>query len=404
MRIISSVFALLICLQLHAQDDAAGIRFFHGSFAELKAASASSGKPIFLDAYTTWCGPCKWMSKTVFTNGKVGEFYNEKFICAKFDMEEGEGLELASAFQVQAYPTLLFLNSNGEIIHQALGARDADGFLSLGRQALDPEKNLAGLKKKYRENPALFQAAYPYFQFLNESGISGMEEEIQRWFSSQPNTTWTDRSNWRMIFDFVQNPESPAFQHLVKERADFSSRYSADSVDLKLRKTYLMHLQLAARDGKLAAWKRDSADILRLKIRDGARFIASSKITLAGDNQELSLSRMMDYMKNYPSDDPDELNSYAWRMFEVSENPGQLAAAEAWAKKGLELSKGSYMIHDTYASLLFKNKKYKMAREEALKAIEQGKKEGADFKATENLLEEINWALSGSKPAAGKKR
>jgi hypothetical protein len=45
-----------------------------------------------------------------------------------------------------------------------------------------------------------------------------------------------------------------------------------------------------------------------------------------------------------------------------------------------------------------------MAREEALKAIEQGKKEGADFKATENLLEEINWALSGSKPAAGKKR
>ena len=403
MKFIATVFAVLFCLQLQAQD-APGIRFFHGSFSELKAASAASGKPIFLDAYTTWCGPCKWMSKNVFTSPEVGSLYNEKFVCAKFDMEDGEGVELAGRFQIQAYPTLLFLNSQGEIIHQALGARDEAGFLTLGRQALDPEKNLAGLRKEFQAKVVSFDAAYPYFKFLNESGISGLEEEADRWFAAQPKSSWTEPQNWRIIHDFIENPENTAFQHLVQARSDFSKRYSADSVDTKLRKTYLRHLQRAAQNGDLSAWKSDSSSIVQLKIRDGERVIASTKIILAGDNQELFLRRMMDYMNKFPSDDPEELNQFAWKMYEVSDDPKQLASAEEWARKGLQLSEGAYMIHDTYASLLFKNKKYKLAREEAGKAIAKGKSEGEDVSATENLIVQIDQALKPAKPAAKKKK
>ena len=398
----------LSCLQLQAQDFT-GIRFSQGTFTELKAQAAAAGKPIFIDAYTSWCGPCKWMSKTVFTQEEVGTFYNDKFICAKIDMEKGEGPELAKKYNVNAYPTLLYMNATGELFHQALGAHEAKAFIELGRKALDPENNMAGLQKKYRVNPSSFEAAYAYISYLSESGNPAAGAEVEQWFQAQPRASWTERPNWRMLFDFTENPASPAFQNLVASRAEFSKRYTADSVDTKLRKTLVMHIQRAAYDGDLDAWKSDSAVLVNMKINDGERFISSSRINLAGDNQQLVLTRIMDYMHSFPSENPDELNNYAWRMFESSEDPKQLLTAEGWAKKGLELSKGAYMIHDTYASLLFKNKKLLQAKAEATAAIERGKKDGEDVSGTEELLRKINTALSAKsetpvkKPATKKK-
>ena len=55
---------------------------------------------IFIDCYTSWCGPCKYMTETIFPQEKAGEFFNPKFVCVKFDMEKGEGPELAKRFVV----------------------------------------------------------------------------------------------------------------------------------------------------------------------------------------------------------------------------------------------------------------------------------------------------------------
>jgi uncharacterized protein YyaL (SSP411 family) len=52
-------------------------------------------KLIFVDAYASWCGPCKLMVKNIFPLKTVGDYYNSHFINAKIDMEKGEGIELA---------------------------------------------------------------------------------------------------------------------------------------------------------------------------------------------------------------------------------------------------------------------------------------------------------------------
>ena len=59
---------------------AQGIEFFHGTWVEALAEAKKQEKPIFVDAYTTWCGPCQMMSKNVFTHADVGAFFNENFI------------------------------------------------------------------------------------------------------------------------------------------------------------------------------------------------------------------------------------------------------------------------------------------------------------------------------------
>ena len=57
-----------------------GIVFEHVDFKQAKELAKAQNKLIFIDAYTTWCGPCKLMAKTVFTEKEVGDFYNSNFI------------------------------------------------------------------------------------------------------------------------------------------------------------------------------------------------------------------------------------------------------------------------------------------------------------------------------------
>ena len=106
---------LLIALALFTSLNAGaqGINFEHGTWDEILAKAGKEGKIVFMDAYTTWCGPCKMMSKSTFTDARVAEFYNKNFICAKIDMEKGEGPALSERYGVQAYPTLLFVNASG---------------------------------------------------------------------------------------------------------------------------------------------------------------------------------------------------------------------------------------------------------------------------------------------------
>lgn len=113
-----------------------GIQFTSISFEEALKLAKKEKKNIFLDAYASWCGPCKMLKKNIFTQKEVGDFYNSNFINMAIDMEQGEGPQLAQKYKVQAYPTLLFINHKGEVIGSALGYHQADEIISLGKKYL----------------------------------------------------------------------------------------------------------------------------------------------------------------------------------------------------------------------------------------------------------------------------
>lgn len=116
-------------------EEGAGIEFFHGTFADAKAKAKSEGKLIFVDAYTTWCGPCRAMASQTFPNPKVGEYFNANFVNVKMDMEAGEGPSFGQQYQVMAYPTLLFLDYTGAVKVKAIGAKGPDDLINVGKQA-----------------------------------------------------------------------------------------------------------------------------------------------------------------------------------------------------------------------------------------------------------------------------
>lgn len=112
------------------------IDFYEGTWKEALSEAKKSEKLIFLDLYATWCGPCKMMKYNSFQNQKVADFYNQKFINVEIDGESKLGNQLMRKYNLNSFPSLLFLNTQGEIVHGGLGYHSPSELLNLGKEAL----------------------------------------------------------------------------------------------------------------------------------------------------------------------------------------------------------------------------------------------------------------------------
>lgn len=115
-KLVLLFFYMFLIVQLIAQTN----------FQELNLAKAlekanSERKMVLVDCYTSWCGPCKIMASSILPLKEVGDFLNERFVCVKYDMEKGEGPEIAKKYGVEAYPTFLLLKADGTLIQSLVG-------------------------------------------------------------------------------------------------------------------------------------------------------------------------------------------------------------------------------------------------------------------------------------------
>lgn len=114
-----------------------GIQFESMTFEKAKKEALKSGKLIFIDAYTEWCGPCKRMAATSFQEQAVGDLFNANFINLKIEMEKSEeGPEIARQYGVKAYPTLIIVDGNGKIVKQSIGMKTGDQLIALANSVL----------------------------------------------------------------------------------------------------------------------------------------------------------------------------------------------------------------------------------------------------------------------------
>lgn len=114
------------------------------SMNEALAAQKKTPKKIFMDAYTTWCGPCKMLDRNTFSDKNVIKYINENYYAVKFNAEGTEEITykdftytnpnyrperkgrnaqhlFAHALKVNAYPNLVFFKEDGELIQAIPG-------------------------------------------------------------------------------------------------------------------------------------------------------------------------------------------------------------------------------------------------------------------------------------------
>jgi thioredoxin 1 len=113
------------------------INFIENSWTEALKQAARQNKYIFVDAYASWCGPCKMLKATTFKNNKVADFYNDNFVNVAIDMEKGQGPALAAEWGLQAYPTMIIFTSKGKPVSGTVGYIRPNDLIKFGVQALN---------------------------------------------------------------------------------------------------------------------------------------------------------------------------------------------------------------------------------------------------------------------------
>ena len=149
------LFALLctfLALPAMAQEGK-GIQFFKGSFAQALAKAKAEGKPLFVDFYAVWCGPCKKMEKQIFTQPEVGEYFNKHFVALQLDAEKPENVDVAKTYKVEAFPTLGIFDGEGKALSINVGYMNAQELMAMAKTAVGEVKGFEQLYKEYRQNP-----------------------------------------------------------------------------------------------------------------------------------------------------------------------------------------------------------------------------------------------------------
>ena len=117
-----------------------GIKFYEKGWNNALKEAKAKKKLIFLDAYASWCGPCKLLKKKTFTDENAGKFFNENFINVALDMEKGEGPDIGAKYGVNAFPTLIIADADGKMITYTQGYITPEQLIEFGQYGLTKSK------------------------------------------------------------------------------------------------------------------------------------------------------------------------------------------------------------------------------------------------------------------------
>lgn len=374
----------LISIGLMAQGSD-GIVFKKDDWSSILAQAKAEDKLIFVDAYTTWCGPCKKMDRDVFPQMEVGSFYNAMFINVKMDMEKGQGIKLARDYNVNAFPSFLFIDGDGKIMHRTAGFHDVNEFLALGNEAVDPSGRLSSFEKKYQDGDRSPEFLKKYTKIRYDIADGSHDDIALEYLKTQDD--WGTEENKEFLFSNIVDANSELFDYLLANKKSFADMYGQNAVMSKVQEVIYSSIEDTKDDSGLAQIERLFKKAYPDRAEQMTARFSMTYYRQAGDREKY-MDAANTYYKKYKVDDQAEINEAAWTFFRITKDKGRLKQAVKLAKKSITLN-SNYYNNDTLAHLYHAIGKKRKAIKTANKAIAIAEEEFVDSSPTKKLLEEI---------------
>ncbi len=368
------------------------INFQNTSFKDILAKAKAEKKLVFLDAFASWCGPCKMMEKNIFTLPSVSEYYNANFINARFDMEKGEGQEIAMKYGVRSYPTFLFLNGDGEVVMKNYGYMGEKDFLTIAQEANQPKYRNSSNKELFEKGESNPEFLLNMMSLYAQSDYELAKKASERYFKVKNNQPLT-KDELGMLLYFIKSPSDPNYQIFVAKKQEITTLMSEDiynQFDTNIKITKILENTLDQKTGT---------------INDDEFF--KNAIPLVGKTEaEIALNRMkviiypnsgkfaeyekaaLSYYQNAENFETEELLKAAWIFSEHITTPSSLKKAEEWAEKSVmksETPENTYILAKIYSKTGKKDQAKSYAEISKSLANAQGK----DAKLATQLLESL---------------
>jgi thioredoxin-related protein len=370
-------------------------------------------KPVFIDFYTTWCKPCKELDKNVLNSPEVADKLNRSFLNYKLNAEKGLGIDLSSNFQVEAYPTLVFLDNKGNKIHSIEGLVSVQTFLS----EIDIALSLLEDSKTIQEYTEEYQRGYREVDFLKKfmrkrqivkQDNGAILEEL---LAHIPFEDMVQEEYMSLILEHASLLKGRAFeivmsrrneerfyQKLLRMRAYNFSQSVTTKNEALLQNVLSLVRRTARSEGEmqeiLAEYQFNFYLATRQsdKFKDVAKNYLNSYILTKIPNEILPVDFTDRSKSNRMSFFSRQLSLGAQFFAEHWNDPSSLQQASGWAKRSVEIEEKS-SNSSTYALLLHRMGQASEARlwqEKAIQLAKNSKEESAYIAILQEELAKMN--------------
>lgn len=392
-------------LLLAQTDTPQGIDWERGlSWEQVKQKAKQENKLIFIDAYATWCGPCKEMDKKVYPDMVVGEVVNPKFVSIKLQMDKTPNdneetkkwypiiKEFGDKYPIDGYPSFLFFDANGKLVHKALGYLNVSRFIELAKDALtDPED-------RYEKSIVKFKKGELDYQFMPDLATQAQSKrnnqiaiEIARAYKEKYLDSLTDenafqKQNLKFITRFcnVLINSNDRYFKLFYTHPDWADSIMSDKksrlVALAIIKKDELYDNIYNKDWKPHAYSEPRWKVYERSIR---KKYGEKYVDQIYPNEQIDFYQRASNWKNYVryvnakikkyppqvkdksigflrggmnSTDANQLNHYAWQLFLYCNDKKYLAKALPWTDLAIKLDSSAHNrnFYDTKANLIYR--------------------------------------------------
>lgn len=231
-----NIFSAIVCLFLTmtalAQNREINFEPKQNTLAQALEKARQQGKTVFVDCYTTYCGPCREMAATVFKTDSVADFFNSTFVNVKLDMLSEDGKRYSGTYAVGAYPTYLLLKPDGTMQYKFVGGMSADKFMARIREGVNPANGLATMEKTYASGAYSNAFLLEYIKAKVENSeydtARKLSRELTERLSPQEKAS---REFWYLYSNrYVGGVRTDNFEYLVNHWDDFVPTIGRDTV------------------------------------------------------------------------------------------------------------------------------------------------------------------------------
>lgn len=388
-KIISGLF-IFINVFILAQDE---IKFQDIPFKDLIAKAKKENKLVFIDAYASWCGPCKMMEKNIFTKKSVADFYNKNFVNARIDMEKGEGREVAQKFGVRSYPTYLFLNGDGELVSQNYGYMEESLFLAMAQEINAPNNKKGSLKERFANGEKDKDFLINIMKLNSSSDYEFAKKASERYFENKSKDEEFTKDEAGLLFYFLKSSDDINYKTFVAKKAEIlkflpEENYNEFNNQLVLGKVVEESIDDKAKKINDAYFLKTAESLVGKE----AALTKLNQTKLAYYEQNSNFPEYekvaLDYYKNADTFEPNELLKAAWIFSDHIKTPSSLKKAAEWAEKSVmrgETSENTYILAKLYFNLGSKDLAKNFAEQSKTIANQSGK----DASLAQALLNQI---------------
>lgn len=347
--------AFIALISVNAQTD-----FRHITYQEALETSKAEGKLVFIDFYTSWCGPCKAMAKNIFPLPKVGEYMNAAYVNIKLDAEK-EGKDQAVLYKVDAYPTMIVVDATGkEIFRKVGGTNDPDAFIAELKVGSNTTLTPELMAKRYEEGDRSAELVNAYASSLyrqgtesrrsDKSNVAKAHEIVEEYFSTLSDEQKLQEDNFFVYsYNFLDNPAKPAAQFLFDNKDYFPASMS-DAVNSCIDKLLRYRMGILFQGGE--EYTQNDIDVMEKAVQKTGlgtkdEFVPTFKVLSAmlQNNDEVYLNTVQKYYDKMNTSDQINVAMTFGYQFRKNDDKALLTKANKWIRSKLPTMDSSALYY-----------------------------------------------------------